>query len=168
MRYNILLLVLVALLSGFLFSRLADQDEPLLNQITQAEIDHEINRMLAMPAPQPKQRRPIRQSITLDRVSVYNAVPRQTAGDPTVSSCGANLPRQIAVSRDLFFDSEGRKHLCGTVVSVITDRGEVFEDYVIWDTMAPRFTNTADILWHNNDEGEAYAFGITTGQLHIH
>jgi hypothetical protein len=106
--------------------------------------------------------------VPVARISAYNAVPRQTQGDPNVSSCGPNLEKQVAVSRDMFFDSEGRKHLCGTRVSVITNRGEEFHDYVIWDTMAERFTETVDILWHNLNEHEAYAFGITTGFLIIH
>lgn len=106
--------------------------------------------------------------IPLVRVSAYNPVPRQTWGDPSVSSCGPNLERQIAVSRDLFFDANGNKHLCGTVVTVVTDRGEEFSEYVIWDTMHPRYTNTADILLPTEDESVAFAFGITRGQLLIH
>lgn len=106
--------------------------------------------------------------VPLHRVSAYNPVPRQTWGDPTVSSCGPNRENQIAVSRDLFFDDEGRKHLCGASVTVITERGEVFEDYVIWDTMNPRYSNTADILMPTEDESVAFAFGITRGILLIH
>jgi len=106
-------------------------------------------------------------ALPLTRVSFYNAVPRQTQGDANVSSCGPNLPKQVAVSRDLFFDENGRKHLCGTVVTVITDRGEVFKDYVIYDTMHPRYTNTADILLSTKDESVAFALGITTGLLII-
>lgn len=106
--------------------------------------------------------------IPLSRISAYNPVPRQTWGDPNVSSCGPNLERQIAVSRDLFFDEYGNKHLCGTIVTVITDRGEEFAEYVIWDTMHPRYTNTADILLPTEDEFVAFAFGITTGMLFIH
>lgn len=105
--------------------------------------------------------------VPLYRVSAYNPVPRQTDGDPTISSCGPNRERQIAVSRDLFFDENGRKHLCGVVATVVTNRGEVFEDYVIWDTMNPRYTNTADILFPTLDESVAYAFGITQGTLLI-
>jgi hypothetical protein len=104
----------------------------------------------------------------IGRISAYNPVPRQTWGDPNVSSCGPNLERQIAVSRDLFFDEQGRKHLCGARVTVVTDRGEVFEDYIIWDTMNPRFRNTVDIMLPHTDESEAFAFGITTGVVYIY
>lgn len=103
--------------------------------------------------------------LTLQRVSAYNAVPAQTEGDPNVSSCGPNLERQIALSRDLFFDEFGRKHLCGRRVTLITSRGEVFHDYVVWDTMAPRFTDTADILLEGTDPSNAFAFGITKATL---
>lgn len=106
--------------------------------------------------------------INVSRISAYNPVPRQTWGDPNVSSCGPNLEKQIAVSRDLFFNENGEKHLCGRSVSIVTDRGEVFSDYVIWDTMAPRFTNTVDIMIPNENEEEAFAFGVTTGVLIIY
>lgn len=106
--------------------------------------------------------------IPLIRISAYNPVPRQTDGDHTISSCGPNIENQIAVSRDLFFDEYGRKHLCGTVVTVITDRGEEFGNYIIWDTMNPRYTQTADIMLPHDDESLAFAFGVTTGQLIIH
>lgn len=106
--------------------------------------------------------------IPLIRISAYNPVPRQTWGDPNVSSCGPNIENQIAVSRDLFFDEYGRKHLCGTLVTVITDRGEEFGNYIIWDTMNPRYTKTADIMLPHVNEAEAFAFGITTGRLIIH
>jgi hypothetical protein len=108
------------------------------------------------------------QELQMERISAYNPVPRQTWGDPNVSSCGPNQYRQIAVSRDLFFNDSGEKHLCGKRVSVLTDRGEEFHDYVIWDTMAPRFTNTVDIMIPNDNEAEAYEFGITTGVLIIY
>lgn len=106
--------------------------------------------------------------VVLDRISAYNPVPRQTQGDHNVSSCGANRPNQIAVSRDLFFDSNGRKHLCGKTVTVYTDRGEVFDQYVVWDTMSPRYTKTVDILFPTTDESVAYDFGVTTGKLVFH
>lgn len=106
--------------------------------------------------------------IPLVRISAYNPVPRQTDGDPDISSCGPNLERQIAVSQDLFFDEYGVKHLCGTPVTVITDRGETFEDYVIWDTMNPRYTSTADILIPSTDEALAYSFGTSPGILILH
>jgi hypothetical protein len=108
------------------------------------------------------------ETLPVRRISAYNPVPRQTQGDPNVSSCGPNLERQIAVSRDLFFDEHGRKHLCGTRVTVVTDRGEVFSDYVIWDTMNPRFRNTVDIMLPHKNEDEAFAFGVTSGVVYIH
>jgi 3D (Asp-Asp-Asp) domain-containing protein len=107
-------------------------------------------------------------TLEVDRVTAYNPVPEQTWGDPNVSSCGPNVERQIAVSRDLFFDENGRKHLCGTRVTLITDRGEVFEDYVIWDTMNPRFTNTADIMFPETNPSNALNFGVTKGILIFH
>jgi len=110
----------------------------------------------------------VRDSLEVTRVTAYNPVWWQTWGDPNVSSCGPNLERQVAVSRDLFFDEHGRKHLCGMVVTVITDRGEVFEDYVIWDTMNSRFTNTVDIMFNDTNPTEARIFGVTTGVIIFH
>lgn len=98
----------------------------------------------------------------LGRISAYNAVPSQTEGNPNVSSCGPNQPSQVAVSRDLFFDENGTKHLCGTTGTIVTYRGEIF-DVVIWDTMNPRFTESADILMTSIDS--ARQFGITSGFL---
>lgn len=110
----------------------------------------------------------VRETLEVSRVTAYNPVWWQTWGDPNVSSCGPNLERQIAVSRDLFFDEYGRKHLCGTVVTVVTDRGEVFEDYVIWDTMNARFSNTVDIMFNDTNPHEARVFGVTTGVIIFH
>lgn len=107
-------------------------------------------------------------SILIERISAYNPVPRQTDSNPHVSSCGPNLEKQVAVSRDLFFDDNGRKHLCGKVVTIITDRGEIFENYVIWDTMSSRFSNTVDVMIPNQNEKEAFSFGVTTGTLVFH
>lgn len=107
-------------------------------------------------------------AIRLERVSAYNAVPRQTDDDPLTSSCGATIPRTVALSRDLFFDGEGHKFRCGQVVSILTDRGELFPNLTVWDTTHSRFFLTADVLWPNDDEGEAYEFGITGGWLIIH
>lgn len=106
--------------------------------------------------------------IRLGRVSAYNAVPRQTDDDPSTSSCGPTIPKTVALSRDLFFDSDGHKFRCGQVVSVLTDRGELFSNLTVWDTTHSRFSLTADILWPNNNEEEAYEFGITGGWLIIH
>ena len=106
--------------------------------------------------------------IELDRISFYNPVFWQTDEDPSISSCGPNRENQIAVSRDLFFDDYGRKHLCGQKVTIITEDGEVFEDYVIWDTMNERFTKTADIMLPHEDHNVAMELGITSGVLHVH
>ena len=107
-------------------------------------------------------------AIRLERVSAYNAVPRQTDDDPSTASCGTTIPGTVALSRDLFFDSDGHKFRCGQVVSILTDRGELFSNLTVWDTTHSRFSLTADILWPNNNEGEAYEFGITGGWLIIH
>lgn len=75
------------------------------------------------------------------RVTYYNAVPWQTNSDPFTSACGPNREGQVAVSRDLF-----RSELsCGDVISVWLE-GEHYGDFVVWDTMHPRFVNTLDIL----------------------
>lgn len=107
-------------------------------------------------------------AIRLGRVSAYNAIPRQTDNDPSTSSCGTTLPNTVALSQDLFFDGEGHKFRCGQVVSVLTDRGEMFLNLTVWDTTHSRFSSTADILWPTNNEEEAHEFGITGGWLIIH
>ncbi len=107
----------------------------------------------------------IRDAIPISRVSAYNPVPHQTDDDPELSSCGPTVERQIAVSQDLFFDSQGRKYLCGTQVTVVTDAGHVFPGYIINDTMNPRYTQTVDVMLPHTDEAEAFSFGIQTGHL---
>lgn len=107
-------------------------------------------------------------AIRLERVSAYNAVPRQTDDDPLTASCGATIPGTVALSRDLFFDGEGHKFRCGQVVSILTDRGEMFANLTVWDTTHSRFSLTADVLWPTNNEEEAYEFGTTGGWLIIH
>lgn len=105
-------------------------------------------------------------AIPLSRITAYNAVPHQTDADPHISSCGLNKPRQLAISRDLFFDSSGSKYLCGVRATVITLDGHVFTNYVIWDTMNERFSETADVLFI--DEDEAWEFGARKGYLILH
>lgn len=105
-------------------------------------------------------------AVPLQRISAYNAHVAQTDGDPFTSSCGPNLPGQIAVSRDLLFNEAGSKYLCGRTATIVTSRGEVFPDVVVWDTMNARYTLTADILM--DEYSDARAFGITTGTLYIH
>lgn len=131
-------------------------------------VSNEITHENAIPVPIPEISVEVLDYLFVDRISAYNPVPRQTDGDPNVSSCGPNREKQIAVSRDLFFDDYGRKHLCGVTVTVVTDRGEVFTDYVIWDTMNPRFNNTIDVMFPHTNEYEAYDFGVTTGVLYFH
>jgi len=106
----------------------------------------------------------------LHRVTAYNPVPRQTEGNPNISSCGPNQPQQIALSRDMFFDANGHKHLCGrTATLIIVEDGEVIEvtERVIYDTMAARFTKTADIYMPTTDESLAYAWGVKQALIYI-
>jgi hypothetical protein len=110
----------------------------------------------------------VEDTLELTRITAYNPVDWQTWGDPNVSSCGPNQEKQIALSRDLFFDENGRKHLCGKRITIITDRGEIFENYVIWDTMNPRFINTADIMFPEKDPSNALEFGVTAGIIIFH
>ena len=105
-------------------------------------------------------------AIPLSRITAYNAVTHQTDADPHISSCGVNKTRQIAISRDLFFDSNGSKYLCGVRATIITSDGHVFTNYVIWDTMNERFSETADVLFI--DESEAIEFGAKEGFLILH
>jgi hypothetical protein len=134
----------------FVFSELAEHDNDELKISAQKNIAQE----------NPNE-------IPIQRISAYNPVPRQTDDDPNVSSCGPNRPNQIAVSRDMFFDDNGRKHLCGKIVTIFTDRGEVFRNYVIWDTMNPRYNNTIDIMIPSEDESLAFSFGVTSGVMVI-
>lgn len=109
--------------------------------------------------------------IVLQRVSFYNLVPEQTSPDPSTSSCAKTVERQIAVSQDLFFDDNRRKHLCGARVTVITDNGHVFENYVLNDTTHSRYRLTADVVYPGTspeDIQAALAMGISTGTLIIH
>lgn len=111
-------------------------------------------------------------AIELGRVTAYNPVPRQTQGDPLVSSCGPNLENQIALSRDLFFDEAGRKYLCGQpVLLVVVDpvSGEVHDvrETVVFDTMHPRFERAADVLKPTTDESVAFAWGVKVGYLFL-
>lgn len=106
--------------------------------------------------------------VPLRRITAYNPVPRQTDGDPNISSCGPNLPKQIALSRDLFFNERGVKHLCGTRVTLVTSSGMVFHNYVINDTMNARFSETADVMFPGTDEADAIRFGAQDGFLVFH
>jgi hypothetical protein len=96
--------------------------------------------------------------IPLGRVTYYHAVPEQTDADPETSACGPTMPRQIAVSRDLF-----RTVLpCGTLVRLHVDGVGDLGVFTVWDTMATRWIATADVLYPN---GTRPAWGRETGTL---
>jgi 3D (Asp-Asp-Asp) domain-containing protein len=100
------------------------------------------------------------QRLTLHRVTYYHAVPEQTDDDPFTSACGPNRPNQIAVSRDVF-----RTVLpCGTRVRLDLDGVGYAGEFIVWDTMARRFTSAADILV---ETGHHPTWGRTTGTLTI-
>lgn len=108
------------------------------------------------------------QAVRLKRLTAYNAVPWQTNSRPFESSCGYNLPDQLALSRDLFFDAAGRKHLCGERVKLLiidpVSREVIdIQERVIWDTMHSRFRETGDLLF--DDVAEARRFGVRQGLL---
>ena len=110
----------------------------------------------------------LEQAIRLNRLTAYNPVARQTDADPMVSSCGPNRPDQLALSRDLFFDTEGRKHLCGAkvmlfVVDPDTNLVEGVQERVVWDTMHSRYEDTGDVYLDTQDEREAYEWGVKRG-----
>jgi len=128
----------------------------------------------ATPEPAPVQlaiepRAEVLEAIELHRVTAYNPLPYQTDEDPYTSSCGPNRPDQIAVSRDLFFDEHGRKHLCGVEVTLIVydsdGQVEAILNRVIWDTMNPRYNLTADVYLDHHDVDEALAWGVKRGAL---
>lgn len=100
------------------------------------------------------------EQIELGRVTYYHAVPEQTDDDPENSACGPTQRRQIAVSRDLF-----RTILpCGTLVDLEIDGVGSLGTFVVWDTMARRWSGTADVLV---DTGTHPAWGLGTGRLTV-
>lgn len=108
------------------------------------------------------------EAVRLQRLTAYNPVPRQTDSDPETSSCGPTRPDQLALSRDLFFDPNGSKHLCGAKVRVLivnpqTDTVEQVEERIVWDTMHRRYEATGDIFLNTTDESLAYEFGVKAG-----
>lgn len=108
------------------------------------------------------------QAVRLKRLTAYNAVAWQTNSRPFESSCGLNQPDQLAVSRDLFFDEHGRKHLCGQrvkllIIDPLTREVIDIQERVIWDTMNSRFQQTGDVLLE--DLAEARQFGVRQGLL---
>jgi len=106
--------------------------------------------------------------VLVDRISFYNPVVRQTDSTPEQSSCGPTQSKQVALSRDLFFNDDGEKFLCGKKVTIYTERGEVFKDYVVNDTMNVRFEKTVDIMLSHENENEAFELGITSGHIVFH
>jgi len=58
--------------------------------------------------------------------------------------------------------------LCGKKVTIYTERGEVFKDYVVNDTMNVRFEKTVDIMLSHENENEAFELGITSGHIVFH
>lgn len=113
----------------------------------------------------------IRDAVPLQRITAYNAVPEQTSADPTMSSCGPTKDMQIALSRDLFFDGNRRKHLCDVEAIIFTDQGHVYYA-TINDTMHERWNHAADVLLDPTDDKEqnyreAMTWGIRTGHVVI-
>jgi hypothetical protein len=108
------------------------------------------------------------QAVRLHRLTAYNAVAWQTNNRPFESSCGLNQPDQLAISRDLFFDDNGNKHLCGErvkllIIDPVTREVTDVQERVIWDTMNGRFQQTGDVLLE--DVAEARRFGVRQGLL---
>lgn len=108
----------------------------------------------------------------IDRLTAYNAVPEQTDEDPDIAACGplehAQLP-VIAVSRDKFLAPDGSKPHCGRQALVIawdhTNQIVLQERRVIYDTMADRFQNTADLLLPGTDPTNANHWGVKQGLI---
>ena len=112
----------------------------------------------------------LEEAIRLHRLTAYNPVARQTDHHPDLSSCGPNRPDQLALSRDLFFNEEGRKHLCGAKVMLLvvdpqTSTVESVQERVVWDTMHRRYEETGDVYLDTKDESVAYEFGVKQGVI---
>lgn len=101
----------------------------------------------------------------VSRITFYNPVWWQTDSTPNASSCGPTVEKQIALSRDLFFDEHGNKYLCGVHVDIITKDGLILEDYVINDTMNARFTDTVDVMLPKDAVQEAFELGVKEGSV---
>lgn len=83
----------------------------------------------------------------LERLSFYNLTKNQTDDTPYIASCGPIKRVKetiVALSQDLFFDKNHRKHLCGKKAKIISDLG-IFEG-IIYDTMNYRYRKSADIV----------------------
>ena len=97
----------------------------------------------------------------LERLSAYNGVISQTDETPTVASCGEARADGLALSRDLFFDAAGDKHLCGAKVRVLiidpeTEKVEAVETRTVWDTMDERFTKTGDLYFRSRKAAQEW------------
>jgi len=102
--------------------------------------------------------------ILLSRITAYNPVSSQTDSSPDISSCGKNLPNQIALSQDLFFKNGVKQ--CGLRVDVYNSHGKlIVKDAVVWDTMNKRYHHAADILMASDTQ--ALQFGVQKGYLII-
>ena len=102
-------------------------------------------------------------SLSLQRISFYQATRAQTQGNPNIAACGPNLGPwiQVAVSRELFAQLG-----CGARVRIELDRsiaGLRWLEAVVYDTMNPRWQRTADILVGLREP--ALHYGVTTGRL---
>jgi len=105
--------------------------------------------------------------ISLQRISFYSLSPDETDNDPETFSCGKiNYKKYqiIAVSRDLFFGPNKEKHLCNKKAKIILNTGEEIEG-IIFDTMHPRYTKSADILVKNKET--AFSLGVKIGEIVI-
>ena len=106
-------------------------------------------------------------TLPLERLTAYHAVPAQTDATPAVASCGESLPNQMALSRDYFFDAAGEKHLCGAEVMVLVIDPVTYtvlsaQERVVWDTMDERFAKTGDLLV-SADRVDADEWGVKEG-----
>ena len=102
------------------------------------------------------------EAIELDRITAYNAVEAQTDSDPHISSCGTNIPKQVAVSQDILFQTGNKRDMCGREVAIVLEDGTIVYG-VVWDTMNARYKKTADILVDNHQE--ALEWGVKKGLL---
>ena len=106
-------------------------------------------------------------TLPLERLTAYHAVPGQTDATPATASCGKSRPDQLALSRDYFFDSAGEKHLCGAEVMVLIIDPVTYtvlsaQERVVWDTMDERYEKTGDLLVRA-DRVDAEEWGVKEG-----
>lgn len=109
-------------------------------------------------------------ALRLERLTAYNPLTWQTDDDPETASCGPIRRDGLALSRDLFFDATGHKHLCGAKVMLLvinpdTNTVEALEERVVWDTMHSRYEDTGDLFLDTPDETLAFDFGVKQGAV---